>query len=154
VVEALGGRRQARERALALLYEADAKGTSPTAVVGDLPLAPDRFAAELVQGVEAREAEIDQVIATHSIGWSVERMPVIDRTLLRLATFELLGRPDVPTGVVISEAVELAKQYSTDESGRFVNGVLSAVAGAVRPGEVPAGAPVAASEDAEHLGER
>ena len=138
MVEA-GGRRQARERALALLYEADAKGKSPSDVVGELPLAPDRFAVELVRGVEERSVEIDQMIATHSIGWSVERMPVVDRTLLRLATFELIGRPDVPTGVVISEAVELAKQYSTDESGRFVNGVLAAVAVAVRPGSAPAG---------------
>jgi N utilization substance protein B len=135
VIEPASGRRQARERALALLYEADAKGTSPTAVIAELPLAPDRFAAELVTGVEERSVEIDRMIATHSIGWSVDRMPVIDRSLLRLATFELLGRPDVPIGVVISEAVELAKQYSTDESGRFVNGVLSAVAGAVRPAE-------------------
>jgi N utilization substance protein B len=139
--EVVGGRRQARERALALLYEADAKGATPTVVVDELPLAPDRFAAELVRGVEARGAEIDALIAAHSIGWSVERMPVVDRTLLRLATFELIGRPDVPTGVVISEAVELAKQYSTDESGRFVNGVLSAVATATRPDESPAAIP-------------
>jgi N utilization substance protein B len=148
VIEPVGGRRQARERALALLYEADAKGTSPTAVIADLPLAPDRFAADLVTGVEERSAEIDRMIATHSIGWSVDRMPVIDRSLLRLATFELLGRPDVPTGVVISEAVELAKQYSTDESGRFVNGVLSAVAGAARPTPAPVSGQEPASEEA------
>ena len=60
-------------------------------------------------------------------------MPVVDRTLLRMATFELLARPDVPTGVVISEAVELAKVYSTEESGRFVNGVLAAIAAVTRP---------------------
>jgi transcription antitermination protein NusB len=141
VAEVAGGRRQARERALALLYEADAKGSTPTAVVEELPLPPDSFAVELVHGVEARKVEIDEMIAKHSIGWSVDRMPVIDRTVLRLATYELIGRPDVPTGVVISEAVELAKQYSTDESGRFVNGVLSAVAGAARPGEAPVSAP-------------
>ncbi|HET9070860.1 MAG TPA: transcription antitermination protein NusB, partial [Acidimicrobiales bacterium] len=70
--------------------------------------------------------------------WSVDRMPAVDRSLLRLATFELLGRPDTPTGVVISEAVDLAKEYSTEESGRFVNGVLAAVAAEVRSDGPPA----------------
>jgi N utilization substance protein B len=134
-----GGRRQARERALALLYEADAKSVRPGAVIDELPVAPDPFVVALVCGVEEHAAEIDALLAEHAIGWSVERMPVVDRTLLRLATFELIGRPDVPTGAVISEAIDLAKQYSTEESGRFVNGVLSAVAGATRPGQ-PAGA--------------
>ena len=77
-------------------------------------------------------AEIDELIAGYAIDWTLDRMPVIDRTLLRMATFELLARPDVPTGVVISEAVELAKVYSTEESGRFVNGVLASIAAAVR----------------------
>lgn len=137
MAELAGSRRQARERALGLLYEAEAKGTTPTAVVAELPLPPDAFATELVSGVEARSAELDELIAKHSIGWTVDRMPVVDRTVLRLATYELVDRPDVPTGVVISEAVELAKQYSTEESGRFVNGVLSAIAAAVRPGDEP-----------------
>jgi N utilization substance protein B len=128
-----GSRRQARERALALLYEAYAKALPPALVVDDLPVAPDPFVVALVCGVGEREEEIDALIAAHAIGWSVERMPVVDRTLLRLATFELVGRPDVPTGVVISEAIDLAKEYSTDESGRFINGVLAAITAAVRP---------------------
>jgi N utilization substance protein B len=128
-----GGRRQARERALALLYEADAKDVRPGVVVAELPVVPDEFVVALVAGVEERTVEIDALLATHAIGWTVERMPVVDRTLLRLATFELIGRPDVPTGAVISEAIDLAKQYSTEESGKFVNGVLSAVAAATRP---------------------
>ncbi len=136
---AAGGRRQARERALAVLYEADAKGVTPRNVVAELPVAPDDFVVALVTGVEERTAEIDALLAEHAIGWSVERMPVVDRALLRLATFELLGRPDVPTGAVLSEAIDLAKQYSTEESGRFVNGVLSAVAAATRPSQ-PTGA--------------
>jgi transcription antitermination protein NusB len=86
-----------------------------------------------VNGVGARLDEIDGLIAAYAIDWTLDRMPVIDRTLLRMATFELLARPDVPTGVVISEAVELAKAYSTEESGRFVNGVLSSIATATRP---------------------
>src|SRR5579875_538942 len=137
MADGAGGRRQARERGLGLLYEADAKGLSPRAGMEELPVAPDRFAAELVTGVQARAARIDELLAAHAIGWKLDRMPVVDRTILRLATFELLARPDVPTGVVISEAVEMAKQYSTDESGRFVNGVLSAVAAAARPDQPP-----------------
>jgi N utilization substance protein B len=129
---AVGARRAARERALGLLYEAETKALAPSQVIAELPVPPDRFANDLVVGVEAREAEIDGLIATYAIGWTVERMPVVDRALLRLATYELLGRPDVPTGVVLSEAVELATQYSTEESGRFVNGVLSAIAAQVR----------------------
>jgi len=123
-----GTRREARERVLSLLYEAESKGTSPGRVLDDLPVRPAEFVCDLVRGVDQRQIEIDALIAKHSIGWSVDRMPVVDRALLRMSTYELLARPDVPTGVVISEAVELAGEYSTDESGRFVNGVLAAIA--------------------------
>ncbi len=127
-------RREARERALSLLYEAEAKDVTPAQVLDELPVPPDAFTADLVEGVGAELARIDDLIERHSIGWTLERMPAIDRALLRMATYELLGRPDVPTAVVLSEAVELAGSYSTDESGRFVNGVLSAVAAEARPG--------------------
>jgi len=130
---AVGTRREARERVLALLYEADAKSTTPGLVLADLPVEPPAFVVELVLGVEEHQAEIDELVSRFAIDWTLDRMPVIDRTLLRMATFELLARPDVPTGVVISEAVELAKQYSTEESGRFVNGVLASIATEVRP---------------------
>jgi N utilization substance protein B len=129
----LGTRREARERALSLLYEADAKDVTPAQVLADLPLEPAPFVGELVQGVQDRLAEIDQLVSRYAIDWTLDRMPVIDRTLLRMATFELLARPDVPVGVVISEAVDLAKLYSTEESGRFVNGVLASIAAATRP---------------------
>ncbi|MGH9056696.1 MAG: transcription antitermination factor NusB [Acidimicrobiales bacterium] len=128
-----GARREARERALSLLYEAESKGVAPGTVLSELPVTPDRYASDLVEGVERDLARIDALLAAHSIGWEIDRMPAVDRALLRMATFELLDRPDVPTAVVISEAVELAKQYSTDDSGRFVNGVLATVAGVVRP---------------------
>lgn len=131
----VGTRREARERALSLLYEADAKSVSPDEVLAGLPVAPDPFVTDLVAGVAERQDAIDALIARFAIDWTLDRMPVIDRTLLRMATFELLGRPDVPTGVVISEAVELAKQYSTEESGRFVNGVLSSIAAETRPAD-------------------
>jgi N utilization substance protein B len=75
---------------------------------------------------------VDELVGRHAVGWAVGRMPVVDRSLLRLATFELLGDV-VPTGAVISEAVELAHRYSTEESGRFVNGVLAGVAEELRP---------------------
>ena len=95
-------------------------------------MAPEPFVVTVVEGVEANAPQIDALIASHAIDWTLDRMPVIDRTLLRMATFELLELADVPTAVVISEAVDLAKQYSTDESGRFVNGVLAAIAVEVR----------------------
>jgi N utilization substance protein B len=129
-----GARRSARERALSLLYEADAKGQNPGEVLKEVPVTPDPFVVTVVTGVADNAERIDGLIEAHAIDWALPRMPVIDRTLLRMATFELLELDDVPTAVVISEAVELAKQYSTDESGRFVNGVLAAVAGEVRTG--------------------
>jgi N utilization substance protein B len=132
-VGGLGSRREARERALSLLYEADAKACAPDAVLDELPVPPDPFAGDLVAGVGAHQADIDATIRRFARGWSLERMPVVDRAVLRMAIYELLHRPDVPTGAVISEAVELAKRYSTDDSGRFVNGMLSNIAEEVRP---------------------
>ena len=132
-VGGLGSRREARERALSLLYEADAKACTPAAVLDELPVPPDPFAGDLVAGVGDHLDEIDDRIRRFARGWALERMPVVDRTVLRMAIYELLHRPDVPTAAVISEAVELAKRYSTDDSGRFVNGMLSAIAEEVRP---------------------
>ena len=126
-------RREARERALSLLYEAESKGVLPGVVLADLPVPPDVFTVSLVQGVEGEQERIDSLISEHAIGWAMDRMPVIDRTLLRMGTYELLGLPDVPTAVILSEAVDLATQYSTDESGRFVNGVLASIASDIRP---------------------
>ena len=125
-------RREARERALSLLYEAETKNVAPAVLIDELPVPPDPFAASLVVGVGDRREEIDGLIARHAIGWALERMPAIDRAVLRMATYELLALPETPTAVVISEAVELAGSYSTEESGRFVNGVLTAVAADVR----------------------
>jgi N utilization substance protein B len=126
-------RSEARERALALLYEAETKGLAPRAVLAALPAPADQLAVLLVEGVEDRRPELDELISEHARGWTLERMPVVDRTVLRVALFELLARPDVPTAVVIDEAVELAKRFSTDDSGRFVNGMLSAIARKLRP---------------------
>ena len=122
------GRRAARERALELLYEAETKDLSTAEVVEQLPVAPDVYAVQLTAGVDEHRDEIDALLVRFAKGWTLERMPAVDRALLRLATYELLHEPDVPVGVVISEAVELASEFSTDDSGRFVNGVLSAIA--------------------------
>ncbi|MBK9178371.1 MAG: transcription antitermination factor NusB [Acidimicrobiales bacterium] len=128
------GRRDARERALGLLYEAEMKGVDPREVLVALPVPADPYTADVVAGVGERRAELDAHLARLARGWTVERMPAVDRAILRLAAFELLGRPDVPTAVVIDEAVELAKRFSTDDSGRFVNGVLARLATEVRDG--------------------
>jgi len=127
-----GPRHEARERALALLYEAELKSIEPSEVLGTLPAAPDPFAAALVEGVGTRADAIDSLVAEASVGWEIDRMPVVDRTILRLATYELLEETATSVAVVIDEAVELAKQYSTDDSGAFVNGVLSEIARKVR----------------------
>jgi putative hydrolase of the HAD superfamily len=132
-------RRQARERALELLYEADVKGVKVTSVVAALPLPPDRYTVAVVSGVEEHQDELDRAFGRHARAWTVDRMPMVDRNVLRLATFELAHRPDVPVAVVIDEAVELAKRFSTDDSGRFVNGVLRRVAEDVRASHAAAG---------------
>jgi N utilization substance protein B len=117
---------------LSLLYEADAKTCTPAEVLAALPMEPDTFAAEVVTGVGDHQVEVDGYIRRFARDWSLERMPTVDRSLLRMGVYELLYRPDVPTGAVISEAVELAQRYSTDESGRFVNGMLGRIAEEVR----------------------
>ena len=126
------GRREARERALELLYEANAKTTTATAVIDALPVDPDEYAAAIALGVDEHVAELDELLQRHVEGWTIDRMAVLDRTLLRMAAYELAYEASVPVAVIISEAVDLAKQYSTEESGRFVNGVLGSVAKEVR----------------------
>ncbi|HVT78919.1 MAG TPA: transcription antitermination factor NusB [Acidimicrobiales bacterium] len=123
----------ARERALELLYEADAKSAPVDDVLAALPVAPDPYAVDIVTGVSEHRAEIDAVIKRLAPDWPVERMPAVDRAVLRVGVYELTQRPDVPTAVVLDEAVALAKRYSTEESGRFVNGVLAAAARELRP---------------------
>ncbi|MEY2475118.1 MAG: transcription antitermination protein NusB [Actinomycetota bacterium] len=128
-----GTRREARERAVSLLYEAELKDQEPDEVLADLPLPPEEFVVDLVSGVGKHQARIDELIAAHAIDWTLERMAAVDRNILRLAVYELLERPDIPAAAVLSEAVELATRYSTDESSRFVNGLLASVAKDVRP---------------------
>jgi len=125
-------RSDARERALHLLYEAHAKSETGTSIVESQVLAVDDLVLEIVHGVDGVTAFADEIIAENAIGWTLARMPVIDLIVLRIAIFELKSRPDVPTAVILNEAVELAKTFSTDESGRFVNGILSTISKMVR----------------------
>ena len=125
-------RHQSRERALPLLYEAELKGEPPADVLAALPMAPDPYVTTLVTLVGERGEEIDGLVDQAAIGWDLDRMAVVDRNVLRLATAELVACDDVPTAVILNEAVELASAFSTDDSGRFVNGVLATIATQVR----------------------
>jgi len=113
-------------------YEAEAKGILPSELVEELAVPPAEYALRIVLGLSDLLPEVDRLISEHSSGWALDRMPAVDRWILRIGTYELLSEPDVPVAVVIDEAVELAKQYSTEDSGRFVNGVLAAIADSVR----------------------
>lgn len=120
-------RSDARERALYLMYEAQAKGISATDALALQVVAPDELTTSLVSGVAEHAERLDTAIGARAKGWAIERMPVIDLNVLRIGAYELAERPDVPVAVVIDEAIELVKRFSTDDSGRFVNGVLSAL---------------------------
>jgi N utilization substance protein B len=120
-------RTKARKKALDILHAADALDRAALEVLAEEPEVPE-FTRELVEGIEANRAELDELIRRYADRWVLERMPIVDRNLLRIGIFELLHRPDVPTAAAINEAVELAKILSTEDSGRFVNGLLGRVA--------------------------
>ena len=140
----MAARRKARRRALDILFEADLRGSDPLDVLaeakhrrsqaGEPPLNP--YTGTLVEGVVAHRAEIDEQLATYAIGWTLDRMPAVDRTVLRIGAFELL-RATVPAGVAVSEAVELVTELSTDESPKFVNGLLARLAQMQQDSDVP-----------------
>jgi N utilization substance protein B len=127
----VSARGKARKRALDVLYEADLRGISAVEVLDakveavEPPVNP--YTTELVWGVVEHADRIDDLLATYAQGWTIERMSVIDRNLLRIGTYELLWAADVPDAVAISEAVTLAKSLSTDESPTFVNGLLGRI---------------------------
>jgi N utilization substance protein B len=128
---AVSARSKARKRALDVLYEADVRGVDPVNTLAERIALADppvnEYTVELVEGVFANSARIDEILTEYADGWTVARMPDVDRAALRIGVYELLWCPDVPEAVVIDEAVELAKTLSTDESPRFVNGVLARV---------------------------
>jgi transcription antitermination protein NusB len=120
-------RTKARKHALDILHAADALDRPPLEVLAESSDVKE-FTRELVEGIEANRAELDDLIRRYADRWVLERMPIVDRNLLRIGIFELLHRPDVPVAAVINEAVELAKLLSTEDSGRFVNGLLGRIA--------------------------
>jgi N utilization substance protein B len=128
-----GSRHEARERALGLCYELEVRDLSVDALLDQQPAAPDQYAVQLVRGVAEHHADVDALLRKFSEHWALERMPVVDRAVLRIAAYELGWEPQVPAPVIISEAVDLAKEYSTKDSGRFVNGLLSRIAEELRP---------------------
>ncbi|WP_369254555.1 transcription antitermination factor NusB [Geodermatophilus amargosae] len=133
----MAARTKARKRAVDVLYEADLRSADPVELlrerIADVsPPVPDH-AVRLVEGVAANSARIDDLIDRHARGWSIDRLPDVDRAILRMAVYELLWADDVPDAVVIDEAVELARSLSTDDSPAYVNGVL----GAILDAEVP-----------------
>jgi N utilization substance protein B len=128
----MAARSKARKRALDILFEGDLRGADPVGILAERVAAASPpvqgYAADLVEGVAAHRGRIDEILASYAEGWTLERMPAVDRAILRLGAYELLWRDDVPDAVAIDEAVELAKSLSTDESPRFVNGVLGRIA--------------------------
>lgn len=135
----MSARSKARKRALDILFEADLRGGDPVSTLAERLAAPDipipDYAVTLVEGVTSHLRRIDEILRTYLEGWTVERMPAVDRAILRLGVYELLWCQDVPDAVAIDEAVELAKSLSTEESPRFVNGVLGRIL-AARPAVV------------------
>ena len=124
-------RRDARRRAIDILIQAELSGRAPEDVLAELRSLDEKisgFTEELVRGVAARLSELDAVLGEHAEGWTVPRMAVVDRAILRVASHEILHREDVPVAVAIDEAVEAAKELSTEDSGRFVNGLLGRIA--------------------------
>jgi transcription antitermination protein NusB len=124
----MAARSKARKRALDVLFEAELRGEPVLELLAERTLAADPpvsdYAAGLVRGVHARQEQIDRLLAAHAQGWTLDRMPAVDRNILRIGAYELLWEPDVPDAVAISEAVALAADLSTDDSPSFVNGLL------------------------------
>jgi N utilization substance protein B len=124
----MAARTKARKRALDVLFESDARDVLPTDLLeeriklADPPV--NEYTAQLVKGVQERIARIDELLATYSEGWTLDRMPAVDRNVLRMGIFEILYVDDVPDAVAVSEAIGLVRDLSTDESPSFVNGVL------------------------------
>jgi N utilization substance protein B len=125
----VSARGKARKRALDVLFESEVRGLDPVALLAERVAGAEppvnEYTVALVEGVTGHRARIDELLSTYSHGWTLERMPAVDRNVLRLGTYELLWRDDVPDGVAVAEAVGLARDLSTDESPGFVNGLLA-----------------------------
>jgi len=131
----LGVRREGRELAMKLLYREAVTGLTDWAIpdLDEARPASVDFARSLVDGVRGTLASIDDAISRASEHWDIARMGAVDRTILRIGAYELMHTPETPVGAVINEAIDTARKYSSDECGRFVNGVLDRIAREVRP---------------------
>ena len=126
----MSARRKARKRALDFLYEADIRKASALQLHATRPadeLSEGDYVAVLLHGVDQHQRKIDELIVTYAQGWDLDRMPSIDRNLLRIALFEILWAQDLDDKIAVSEAVEIAKELSTDESAGYINGVLGRI---------------------------
>ena len=127
----MNARSKARKAALDFLYEADIRGVSPEIILNQrletLEYLARDYTKELLNGVSKNRSRIDEFIVTYAKGWDFDRMPVVDRNILRIAIFELLWSKDVPEAVAIDEALELAKSLSTEESSSYIHGVLATI---------------------------
>ncbi len=119
----MSARSKARKSALDLLYQADIRGVTPAAISG----ARWEYTNQLLDGIASNRKKIDELIITYAQGWDMDRMPAVDRNVLRIGIYEILWAHDVPDSVAINEAVEMAKTLSTDESASYVNGVLGRI---------------------------
>lgn len=126
----MSARRKARKRALDFLYEADIRSASAIELLGargESELSERDYVLELLVGVDANKLKIDELITTYAQGWDMDRMPAIDRNILRIALFEILFKSDLDDQIAASEAVEIATELSTDESANYINGVLGRI---------------------------
>jgi N utilization substance protein B len=126
----VSARRKARKRALDFLYEADIRSASPLELLGSRDaseLSQSEYVVELLTGVETNKSKIDDLITTYAQGWDMDRMPAIDRNILRIALFEILFKSDLDDQVAASEAVEIAGELSTDDSAQYINGILGRI---------------------------
>ena len=148
----MSARSKARKRALDVLFESEQRGVDVLDTLAGRIAAADppvsEFTVELVEGVVAHRDRIDELLTTYSQGWSLDRMPAVDRAVLRLGTFELLWLDDVPDAVVVDQAVELARSLSTDDSPGFVNGVLGRLLD-LKPMLAPAAGPAESTAPSE-----
>ena len=130
----MGARSKSRKRAIDLLFEAENRGMNARDLLAERLAKPvtevplNQYTSDLVEGVVAHWTDINELLSTYSQGWTLERMPSVDRAILRLGAFEVLYATEVPVNVAIAEAVELAKSLSTDDSPKFVNGLLGRLA--------------------------
>lgn len=126
----MSARRKARKRAIDLLYEAEIKGIQASSLLEIRPpeeLSEGAYSAHLIKGVESHRLKIDELITAYAEGWDLDRLPAVDRNILRVAIFEILAEPELADNIAIDEAISIAEEISTTESAKYINGVLGRI---------------------------